>query len=420
MKANIISQDDKKIVIKVEIELKSNFLKTEESIQQSLNQAGSLATEIALSHYDANGNPVMVDNVKYTSKGQVEKIYQTPYGEIKLNRHVYQPSRGGKTYCPLEKDAKIIVGSTPKFAKMVSSKYSSNAARFVQKDLDENHGRYISRAYIRDISDLVGQIALNKTEKWHYLPPVSPDSVKAIGLGLDGTCMFMSEDGWREAMVGTIAFYGKESDRLDTIYLSAPPEYGKNKFVTAFEKEINYIKSVYPDSDYIGIADGAKDNWTFLSKYTKCQILDFFHASEYVTKVADTIFSNKDKRKKWLTDSCHKLKHEENGARGLLAEFIVYRKKRMSKQKKAKLESSITYFTNHHQKMNYHEYIKNKYPIGSGVTEAACKVIIKQRLCNSGMKWKLKGAGAILCLRALNYSSDRWGQMWDKINRYGV
>ena len=420
MKANIISQDDKKIVMRVEIKLESNMLKTEESIQQSLSHAGSLATEIALFRYDSNGNPIMIDNVKYTSKGQIGKNYQTPYGEINLNRHVYQSSQGGKTYCPLEKDAKIIAGSTPKFAKMVSSKYSSNAARLVQKDLDENHGRYISKAYIKDISDLVGQIALEKVEKWNYLPPVSPDIVKVIGLGLDGTCMFMSKDGWREAMVGTIAFYGKETNRLDTIYLSAPPEYGKAKFITSFENEINYIKSIYPDPNYVGIADGAKDNWTFLSKHTKCQILDFFHASEYVTNVADVVYSNKVKRKKWLTDSCHKLKHEENGAKELLAEFIEYRKKRLSKRKQAKLESSITYFTNNHLRMNYNEYIKSEYPIGSGVTEAACKVIIKQRLCNSGMKWKQQGAESVLCLRALNYSSDRWGQMWNKISRYGI
>lgn len=420
MEASIVSINEKEITIQLKISLESSMLKTEESIQQSLNQAGCLATKTALSYYDTNGDPIMVNDLKYTSKGQIEKIYQTPYGEVKLNRHVYQSSQGGKTYCPLEKDARIIVYSTPKFAKMASSKYSLIGGRFVQKDLVENHGRYISRNYIKNISDSVGQIALEKVEKWNYLPLVPPESVKVVSLGLDGTCMFMAEDGWRQAMVGTISFYGKENNRLDTIYLSAPPEYGKNNFIENFEKEIKYIKGIYRDPDYIGIADGAKDNWTFLSKYTKCQILDFFHASEYVTKVADAIFSNKVKRSKWLTDSCHKLKHEDDGATELLDEFISYRNKKLNEQKKEKLESSITYFTNHSPKMQYSKYINKNYPIGSGVTESACKVIVKQRLCNSGMKWKQQGAKAVLCLRSLNYSSDRWGQMWGKISRYGV
>ena len=39
-------------------------------------------------------------------------------------------------------------------------------------------------------------------------------------------------------------------------------------------------------------------------------------------------------------------------------------------------------------------------PIGSGVTEAACKVIVKQRLCGSGMKWTEPGAAVVLSLRA--------------------
>jgi len=54
--------------------------------------------------------------------------------------------------------------------------------------------------------------------------------------------------------------------------------------------------------------------------------------------------------------------------------------------------------------MNYAQYLEKKYPIGSGVTEAACKTLVKQRLCCSGMRWKEKGAiipGIILSLRAL-------------------
>ena len=58
-------------------------------------------------------------------------------------------------------------------------------------------------------------------------------------------------------------------------------------------------------------------------------------------------------------------------------------------------------------------------PIGSGVTEAACKVIVKQRLCGSGMKWKEAGAAAVLSLRCLSYTRERWGQFWSKIDRWG-
>ena len=57
-------------------------------------------------------------------------------------------------------------------------------------------------------------------------------------------------------------------------------------------------------------------------------------------------------------------------------------------------------------KMEYSKYLDKNFPIGSGVTEAACKVIVKQRLCSSGMKWKHRGAEAVLCLRALNWGDE--------------
>ena len=58
-------------------------------------------------------------------------------------------------------------------------------------------------------------------------------------------------------------------------------------------------------------------------------------------------------------------------------------------------------------------------PIGTGMTEAACKVLVKQRLCGSGMKWKEAGAAAVLSLRCLSYTPERWSQFWAKIDRWG-
>jgi hypothetical protein len=70
--------------------------------------------------------------------------------------------------------------------------------------------------------------------------------------------------------------------------------------------------------------------------------------------------------------------------------------------------------------MRYARYRENGMPIGSGVTEAACKTLVKQRLCCSGMRWAPEGAQIILNLRALVLTKSRWEQFWQKINQYGV
>lgn len=69
--------------------------------------------------------------------------------------------------------------------------------------------------------------------------------------------------------------------------------------------------------------------------------------------------------------------------------------------------------------MDYHGYRKLGLPIGSGVTEAACKCIAKQRLCGSGMRWQLEGAQDVLSLRAMIKSGERWEQFWRKTAQHG-
>jgi len=420
MSAKIIRRNQKSITIEVEIPITNSMLTGEELIQKALNQAGAEATGYLLSQFDTDGSAIKVSNETYSCKGKVPKAYQTPYGEITIERNVYQNNYGGKTYCPLEEEARVLVGSTPKFAKMVSSKYSNAGAKRVQNDLKDNHSRYISCSFIQDISEAVKETIKEKDEKWEYTIPIPKEDVKTISISLDGTCLLMAEGGYRQAMVGTISLYDKKGERLHTQYTSAPPEYGKSQFINEFTKEINHIKKLYPNKKSVGIADGAKDNWLFLEQHSQNQVLDYYHASEYLTIASENGFRKKDESKKWLDDACHTLKYEENGASDILKELKMFRKKKISPTKMDKIEKSITYFENHIHQMDYYTYQKKHFPIGSGVVEAACKVIIKQRLGNSGMKWKNNGAETVLCLRCFNYSDGKWGQLWDKISKYGI
>jgi len=417
MEAEIIKTDSRSITIQVTIPLREEMLDTEEAIQQGVNQAGLLATQYALSQFDTNGSPIQVERKKHTSKGSVSKTYQCPFGEFELCRHVYQNNEGGSTYCPLDNDARILVFSTPKFAKMVSQKYSQSGSVQVQRDLKENHGRNISRTYIQDISGAVGKVASDKP--WKYSAGVSSSEVSNISISLDGTCMLLRDDGWRQSMVGSISLYDLEGERMHTTYIAGSPEYGKETFYRDFTKEIETIKKTYPGKTTVGVADGAVDNWKFLQSFVDVQVLDFFHATEYMAKVSHAAFKRKFEGKEWLKQSCHTLKHETDGAKILLKEIKSLLKKKISKEKKETIETAITYFTNHLEQMNYSSYLSQNIPIGSGVIEAACKVIIKQRMCSSGMRWTDDGAKNILVLRCFNETDGKWEQFWNKITRLG-
>lgn len=421
MTARLINIEGSKIKIELTLELSRSMLDTEINIQKSLNEVGCIASKEALKYLDTDGSPLKIGQETWKTKGEQPKEYQTPYGEVVVNRHVYQRSVGGKTYCPLEREARIIVTSTPLFAKQVSSKMSSMVGKEVKNDLSENHGRKVAISCIQRLSEAVGSVVQAKEEAWSYAPPEEESHIATVGVGLDGTCMLMCENGYREAMVGTVSLYDSEGERQHTIYLGAAPEYGKKSFLERLEREIKRAKDRYPKAKFVGIADGAESNWKFLEKHIEDQILDFYHASGYLGAVAEVLYPEKvENQKEWLTENCHKLKHEEGAAIEILNLMRqLKQQKRYSKNLTEKLQAAITYYENHQHQMNYAQYREKKYPIGSGVTEAACKTLVKQRLCCSGMRWKEKGAGIILSLRALVLTKKRWSQFWAKLDQYG-
>lgn len=422
MSVTIRSNNDQALILEVRIPFGSAMLDGEQCIEQALNEAGALASGVLLKRFDTDGSPIQIGATKLTSKGAIAKTYQTPYGDTRISRHLYQSARGGATFCPLEYTARIIQNATPKLAKMLSHKYSKLSTDEVKADLSSNHGRQLSRGYIQTVSEMVGHVAQAKEESWHYKTPALEAPVATVSIGLDGTTIYLREKGYRETMVGTIALYDGDGKRLHTTYIGAAPEYGKRTFKTRLAREIDHVKQLYPDALYIGIADGATDNWPFLNQYTSIQVTDFWHATEYLAEAAEAIFHGKKQqtqRSDWLKQRCHELKHNTGAAEIILTELKTHAQNKHPQKRQEMLSKTITYFSNQGIRMEYAPLVAQALPIGSGVTEAACKIIVKQRLCQSGMKWHQKGASIILSLRTLE-RSNRWEQFWDKISQYGA
>jgi len=422
MSATIVARSESSFTVQVEIPYGSSMLDFEQAIQDRLNRAGVVATQEALHQFDTDGSPITIGSVKFTSKGPLPKEYQTPYGVATVSRHVYQSPQGGKTYCPLDRDARIVTSSTPRFAKTIAHKYAEFGSGRVVLDLEENHGRKVARSFVQNVADAVATVALAKEESWNYALPEMGHPISTITLGLDGACLLMCEDGWREAMVGTIGFYDKSGERRHTIYMAATPEYGKATFLDRMGREVERVKGLYPRAHYLGIADGATGNWDFLGPRTETQIVDFYHAAAYLSDAADVLFRGKPREKEsWLEDRCHRLKHESGAAGAILKEIKGLATMNRRANGHEDVEKAITYFGNQNRKgrMDYATWVEAGQPIGSGVTEAACKVIVKQRLCGSGMKWTEDGAAAVLSVRCLTYTTERWSQFWSKIDRYG-
>jgi len=79
------------------------------------------------------------------------------------------------------------------------------------------------------------------------------------------------------------------------------------------------------------------------------------------------------------------------------------------------LRQVANYFVNNREHMKYHEYLAQGFPIGSGVAEGACRHVVKDRMEQSGMRWTVAGAQAMLHTRAIYLNGD-----WDNFNDYRI
>lgn len=87
-------------------------------------------------------------------------------------------------------------------------KYAEGSASRVVEDLRLNHNRAVAKAYVQTVADAVAAVAMVKEEQWNYQLPELPANVTTIGIGIDGTCLLIYHDGWREAMVGMVESRG--------------------------------------------------------------------------------------------------------------------------------------------------------------------------------------------------------------------
>lgn len=145
----------------------------------------------------------------------------------------------------------------------------------------------------------------------------------------------------------------------------------------------------------------------------KATILDITHASEYLWEVGTALYGEKGPaRVLWVEEKLYALLEGKVGyVIGGLRQRGTKNQQRLTASQKKILEKAITYFDNHRQMMHYHTYLKKGYPISTGVVEGTCGSLVKDRMEQSGMRWSVAGAQAVLNQRAVVKNGD-WEDFW--------
>ena len=168
MLAELVNHTDNEVTVQFTVKLTGSMLDDEQALQRSLNEAGQIAMGPMLRQFDTNGEPVRVGDVKHTVRVCSPQTYETPYGPVQVERNVYQSSRGGRVYVPLEADGRMVLNSTPRYSQIVAGKYARFGADAICDDLLECNGRKLSRNYAKKLSDFVGSVAQCYESQWEY------------------------------------------------------------------------------------------------------------------------------------------------------------------------------------------------------------------------------------------------------------
>lgn len=379
---------------------------------------------------------------KWRHKGKQSVEHSTVNGVVNLKR-IYWWSRQHGRDDTIDQligivASKVSVGVRQMCCRVVVSQQGFARAAEHLKQLAQVS---ISRERLRQIVESEGQLVLDVQRKG-LLPAslrvedckTSPQGPKRLYLGTDGVKVPMvtqqekdkrrknrrrkrpgskhrrmhkgSDNAYKEFKIATI--YDESNEHRQVFATSGNHEI----LGRLVRREAKRLKIAAAD-EKVAVVDGA--DWIRKQLDSKLplldgRILDFYHLSEHIWSVSNSCFDQGSERAKaFASELLHIAKHQ--GPTVLLTRLMDERKKYRSKSKRKALKELIQYIARRFEMCDYLKFLANGWQIGSGPTEAMCKVLT-YRLKGAGMRWDRPGVDSIMALVALE-QSNTWKSYWD-------
>jgi len=249
--------------------------------------------------------------------------------------------------------------------------------------------------------------------------PVGPEVDKRRGAAMDGTMLYVREEGWKELKVG--CFFDVElaptidpqtQDEVElgharnTSYVShlgGPEDFGQKMWTEARRRHWHQAC----DTQVIG--DAALWIWNLVGDYfyDAHQVVDWYHAKEHLAQAAHLAYGEGS------LEAMGWLKQQETPLFQGHADRVSQAITRLAEQHPSAKEDLLKqagYFTNHQHRMYYLEMRAEGWVIGSGMVESGGKRF-KDRFSGSGMRWSRSGAERLLPIRTV-LMSGRFDERW--------
>jgi len=374
-------------------------------------------TEEALARHDVDLPFVFIDGEMHRRACRCAQTYLAGAGPVSVVRTLYRARRGERAVAALERRVGIVEGYwTPLAARHGAMLVSHLTPRDAEQVLTTLGHMQPSKSSLDRLPKALSARWEAQREDFEATVREAtvevPDAARAVVVSLDGVMAPMrSGGGYREAGCATASLVDGDGERLHSVRMGRMPQPHKATLKTMVAAEVEAVLSQRPDLTVVKVADGAKDNWTFLAGALPdgVELIDFYHAAEQLKDAFDAAYgADSSKAMAQFETYRHRLRHESNGVERVIRALGHLRSKHPSRDR---IAQGLGYFRTNRHRMGYADAKAKGLPIGSGIVEAACKTLVTERLKRSGMRWGSHGGQAILTLRSL-VQSQRFDHAW--------
>ena len=325
--------------------------------------------------------------------------------------------------------------ATPALAERIGSWAANHTQRQVLEILAHDHGVHWSCTTLRkllaslsvgmaahrhaaQVKQVVGWLSQAHGSKGRWQP--------TLAVGRDGVNVPLLHRAWQEGATATVSVLERRGQRRGTVYLGQMPESGQgtltDQWTTLLQDVLRHVESqrlrlVYVSDD--GYHPSAYSH-RVLKQMTAprrpwrprewIRIVDDYHACLYMTQLADALFGPGAKDQAWAHQMRQRLKTPSDGITRVLQSASALRRQHGLWGNPKSYDQAYTSLKKRSHWMRSKHDRSQRLPIGSGVTEAACKTVFTPRLKRSGMSWTRSGGQVIVDLRVIWLSG-----IWDQV-----
>lgn len=351
----------------------------------------------------------------------------TLHGEMKLQRAYYYCGRCHQSYVPYDDAVGLVDEISPGLMPLVC--LAGTLLPFVdaaEDVLKRFAGVRLSASTVLRCTEAAGERLRAQQKEGRMVTPTQTEPGWSRPREGEQPAAYVGLDAFSVPMQGPGAT--KAEHRMLYTALLYTPKKEHTRYLVDFELDVlaEQVRSqagalgIAQVEDLIAVTDGGNGLEEALQRHLADNlqtILDWYHAAEHVCDFAAVLHPREEAARKEWADQAKSILYEQGGEALLehLGKLVL--PPRTATEVREELRKLIGYFENNRHRTDYPTYRQRGWDIGSGPTEAGCK-IIGERLKGSGMRWVETGAATVATLRALYISGGKlWDGFWEQPHR---